>query len=121
MGKNKKDILKRLLFGLISGAVSAAAGMGGGLIIVPYLKKNGLSQKTAQKSAVAAILPISALSAAFYIFKGFVMPDSLLLLLPVGVIGAAVGIILLDKIPENILKILFSGFMIYGGVRLLLR
>lgn len=121
MNKKMKLFVKRLSFGFFAGMLSSAAGMGGGLIIVPYLKRAGFSQKLSQKTAVATVLPIAAVSAAFYILKGYVKPTDFLPLLPGGILGAYLGVKLLNRINETVLRILFGAFLLYGGVRLVLR
>lgn len=103
------------------GSVNGLFGAGGGMIAVPMLKSKGLSQKQAHKNAVAVILPLTVLSAIMYIIKGYVKPSSALIYIPTGVIGSLIGIKILEKISPKLLKGIFGGFMVYAGVRLLLR
>ena len=117
----RKETIKNGIFGAIGGILSAACGAGGGMIIVPYLKKNGFSQKAASRAAVACILPISAISAAAYILNGFVQIKDCLQFIPAGLAGAFLGSIIINKISPLWLKIIFGGFMIYAGTRLILR
>ncbi len=118
MKKSAKQAVKGLFFGFLTGFLSAAAGAGGGMITVPYLKSRGFSQKAAQQNAVAVILPLAALSAAFYIFRGYVAPKDALMFMPAGLFGAAAGVYLIDRIPSVWLKIIFGAFMIWAGWRL---
>ncbi len=116
----KKDILTALS-GVAVGVVNGLFGAGGGMVAVPVLKAVGLDQKKAQCNAVAVILPISILSAVLYIVKDYVKISDALLYIPGGLIGAFLGTLILKKISPLWLKRIFGGFMVYAGVRLLLR
>ena len=61
------------------------------------------------------------MSAARYLAAGHVLfSDAAPFIIP-SVFGALLGTFLLQKINGNILKKIFSLFMIYAGVRLILR
>ena len=96
-------------------------GTGGGMLTVPLLKKCGLEQKEAHTNAVAVILPITFLSAMLYLIKGYVHFSDAIPFIPTGIIGSVIGSLLLKRISPCLLKKLFGGFMIYAGIRLLLR
>ena len=121
MKRIKKDFLYNLTFGLAIGFVNGLLGAGGGMIAVPLLKRAGLEQKSAHANAVAVILPISILSAVFYIIKDYVSISNALIYMPTGVIGALLGTYFLKKISALWLKRIFGFFMVYAGVRLLLK
>ncbi len=88
---------------------------------VPLIKSFDTPQKMSHSTAVAVLLPISAVSAISYLYKGHVtFSDAAPFILP-SVIGAIAGVYLLGKIPTKWLKKIFSGFMIYAGVRLFLK
>lgn len=107
--------------GLLIGGINGLLGAGGGMIAVPMLKKAGLEQKEAHANAVAVILPISVLSAVLYIIKGYVgIPDALPYV-PTGIVGSVLGTMILKKISPVWLKRIFGAFMVYAGVRLLLK
>ncbi len=119
--KLKKGKFISALFGLLIGAVNGLFGAGGGMIAVPVLKKLGLSQKEAHANAIAVILPITIVSAVMYVLKDTVKISDALIYLPTGVIGALLGTVCLKKISPVWLKRIFGGFMVYAGVRLLLK
>ena len=56
--------------GFFVGIVNALFGAGGGMIAVPLLTKNGLSQKEAQATAVSVILPLTVITSVIYYFQG---------------------------------------------------
>ncbi len=113
--------IKKFLYGTLIGVVNILLGAGGGMLTVPFYKKLGLSQKQAQINAVATILPISMVSAFIYLYNGNVkISDAYVYLIP-GLIGSVVGTFVIKKIPNKILSIVFSLFMIWAGMRLLFR
>ena len=109
------------LSGLCIGAINSLLGAGGGLLAVPVLKKQGLSQQQAQASSVFIIFPLTLLSTLLYLKSGYFSPADAFIFLPGGIAGAVAGGILLKKIPSTLLKITFSLFMIYAGVRMILK
>lgn len=117
----KKFNLKTAVYGISIGLVNGLLGAGGGMLAVPLLKNTGFEQKEAQENAIAVILPISVLSASLYLLKDYVNIADALPYIPTGLIGAVIGTVIIKKISPNLLKKLFGGFMIYAGIRLLLK
>ena len=114
----KKKGLISFLFGLLIGAVNGLLGAGGGMLTVPILKKTGFDQKSAHKNAVAVILPITLISAVLYVLGGRVKILDALPFVPLGLIGAVAGTLVMQKISAGILKKIFALFMIWAGARL---
>ena len=119
--KSIKKYLKTASAGAAVGLVNGIFGAGGGMIAVPMLKRLGLDQKSAHANAVAVILPITVLSAALYLFKGTVTLADSFVYIPSGVIGSVFATFALKKISNRILNKIFAGFMIYAGIRLLIK
>ena len=117
----KKEKIMTALSGLSIGFVNGLLGAGGGIIVVPILKRLGLERKEAHANAVAVILPITLLSAALYLFKGYASLSDSFIFIPGGLVGSLMGTYCLKKISPVWLKRIFGGFMVYAGVRLLLR
>ena len=109
------------LWGTLIGFINGMLGAGGGMVAVPLLKKCGLQGKSAHSNAVAVILPITVISAAMYIFKGFVEISDAYIYIPTGLLGSLIGTKIIEKISTRLLSGIFGGFMIYAGVRLLLK
>ena len=107
--------------GITVGFVNGIFGAGGGMIAVPLLKKNGLDQKSAHANAVAVILPITIISAAFYLAKAYVSFADSVSFVPTGLIGAIIATFALQKFSNKLLQKIFAAFMIYAGIRLLAR
>ncbi len=109
------------LLGIPIGAVNILLGAGGGLLAVPALKKCGLNQKQAQANAVAVMLPLSIISLIIYTKKEYVNFFDSLWILPFAAAGALLGAFILQKLSAPILKKIFAVFMIWAGVRMLLK
>ncbi len=116
-----KKYLKPSLMGVAVGIVNGVFGAGGGMIAVPLLKQNGLDQKSAHANAVAVILPITVISAVLYLVKGTVAFADSVAFIPTGVIGSVVATFVLQKFSNKLLQKIFAIFMIYAGVRLLIK
>lgn len=116
-----KNNYKIIIFGILIGIINGLLGAGGGMIAVPLLQNLGMDSKTAHANAVAVILPITVISAVMYLIKDYVNLSSALIYIPTGILGAIIGSLVLKKIPSKLLKKLFAGFMLYAGIRLLIR
>lgn len=115
--KNFKKIMGGILIGFISGLL----GAGGGMLAVPILEKTGIKGKDAHANAVAIILPVALTGAIFYLLDGRVKISDATPYMIFGVIGAITATFVLKKISVFWLKILFSLFMIWAGVRLIFK
>ena len=121
MNSKKGKNLKLALSGVAVGAVNGMFGAGGGMLAVPLLKRVGLTQREAHANAVAVILPVSVLTVAFYLARGNVNISDSLPFIPTGLIGAYLATLIIKRISPIWLKRIFGGFMIYAGVRLLIK
>lgn len=117
----RKQNFFKIIFGFLIGLINGFLGAGGGMIAVPALKKSGLSQKEAHENAVAVILPLTLLSAALYLYRGSVTFSDALPFIPSGLIGAVIGTFIMKKISNVWLSRIFGGFMIFSGIRMLLK
>lgn len=109
------------ILAVLAGVISGLLGAGGGMLVVPILKKYGLDQRSTHATSVCIILPICLLSAVIYLTKGSVTIFDALPYLPFSVLGAVIGSLILAKINQELLRKLFGGFMIWAAVQLLLR
>lgn len=116
-----KKKLITLISGFIIGIINGLLGAGGGMLAVPALKKLGCDQKDAHRNAVAVILPLTVFSAVLYLINGRVELSDSLIYIPGGLVGAVLGTVCLKKISSKWLGVLFGGFMIYAGVRMLFK
>lgn len=115
--------MKKVLFwlgGALSGFLNGLLGAGGGMIIVPMLRKK-VDTKKAHATSIAIILPITIVSALFYYNKGIVSFSDANPYILWGLLGSIIGILILSKIKSNILRKIFAILMIWCGWRLLIR
>ena len=75
------------LIGLLSGTVNGLLGAGGGMLIVPALKKE-TEIKKAHATTVAVIMPMCIVSSILYITSGRVTLSDALPYAPFGIIGS---------------------------------
>ena len=120
MGKKLKYALLAL-FGALTGFVNGFFGGGGGMICVPlliYAVKEPV--KKAHATALLIILPISLVSAIFYLSFGS-LDLEVLLKSGIGVVaGGVLGALPLSKLSNDIIKLVFSAVMLAAGIRMLL-
>lgn len=110
-----------ILSGAAVGFINALFGAGGGMIVVPMLTKAGLSQKEAQATAVSVILPLTAVTCAIYYFQGTLDISEAARFIPLGLVGAVVGSLMLKKAPDTVLKKCFAVFMLWAGGRMIFK
>lgn len=113
----KKSILGAA--GALVGIINILLGAGGGILAVPILKKNGLTQKQAQANAVAVILPLTIISFIIYTKKQYVNFFGALWIIPFSILGGLIGTFVFRKLSSTVLKRIFGAFMIWAGIRML--
>ncbi len=111
----------KFVFGFLIGLINSLLGACGGILTVAALKKSGETPQKAHANAIAVILPITIVSAIYYLYKGHVTLQESLVFIPGGFLGAIAGGIILPKIPERVLKKVFACFVIWAGIRMILR
>ena len=118
---SKKDILKLSIVGILAGIISGLFSTGGGMILVPafiYLLK--LENTKARGTSVFCILPMVVTSSFFYYKENFIDWKVAILCAIGGAIGGYIGAKLLKRLPEKILKIAFTIFLIYASYKMLI-
>lgn len=120
MKKIKK--LHIALFGAIIGVINGLLGGGGGMIVVPVLTNFfGFSQKEAQATALFVILPISIASSIIYITHNSInFSNSWPAILSI-IVGGVGGALLLNKLDNKIVRIIFIGLILVSGVMMLIK
>ncbi len=124
----KKSIFELALLvagGVASGIINGLLGTGGGIVLVFLLgylmkKERGYNTRDVFATVIAAILPMSLVSAILYLQSGsFDTGDVMPYILP-GMIGGVVGALLLDKINLVLLKKLFAVLVVYAGIKMII-
>jgi uncharacterized protein len=115
------QIIILLAVGLLSGILSGAMGVGGGIIVVPALVYFlGFSQHMAQGTSLALLLPPTGILATMHYYKsGFVDIKVAFILIIMFVIGAYLGSLVSLQIPEKILKKMFGVFMLIAATKMI--
>ncbi len=111
----------KIILSTFIGFTNALFGAGGGLIAVPIFKSEGLTQKEAQASAISVILPLTIITTAIYLYRGYFNITDALGYIPFGIVGSLVGPLLIKRIPDKILRKIFALFMIYSGINMIMR
>ena len=109
-----------LVIGSITGFINGIFGSGGGILAVPMLHKAGFEERKCHASSIAITLPLSLVSAFFYGAKGSIDWRTALPLIIPGLIGALIGVFLLKKIPNTLLKRIFGIILIISSIRMLM-
>lgn len=113
--------IKKFLAGIAIGIVNVTLGAGGGMLTVPLYKKCGFDQKSAQINAVATILPITIISLIIYLFNGNVNFSEAFPYIVFGLPGAILGTFVIKKTSNKILKSAFAVFMLWAGIRMIIK
>lgn len=105
--------------GFCAGIANGLLGAGGGMVIVPMLKRSGLSTVNSHATSVAVILPICVLSAGLYLYRGSVTIGQALPYLPWMLAGSIIGAWALPKLNHIVLRRLFGALMLWAAWRML--
>lgn len=117
----KSSLWLSLFIGLIIGFINGFWGGGGGMICVPtltYILK--LQDKVAHATTILIMLPLSIASLIVYLINGTITWS---LAIPVSIgfaIGGFIGALILNKINNTVLQIIFAFVIILGGVKMII-
>lgn len=113
-------MLKKGLIGIIAGVISGLFSTGGGMIIVPaFIHLLNMEDTKARGTSVFCILPMVITSSFFYYKGNYIEWKTAILCAIGGTVGGYFGAKLLKKLPEKILKIAFTVFLVYVSFRML--
>jgi uncharacterized membrane protein YfcA len=97
-----------IVTGFLGGVFSGFFGVGGGVIMVPLLVLlQGEPLKSAVRTSMAVVLVSSISSVAGHSLSGSVLWNAGLLLAAGSLVGAQIGVALLPKFPESMVRKLF--------------
>lgn len=117
--KRRRELLL-ILGGVFIGFVNGFFGAGGGMLAVPLLCfVAGLSAKQAHATAIAVILPLSIVSSIVYIKNGAFDAVVFTPTLFGTILGGILGALLLVKLNNKAISLVFYLIMIIAGVRLI--
>lgn len=112
---------KCLATGLLIGLLSGLLGVGGGFILVPILSSYFLlPQHKAHAVSLAVVLPTAVIGSFVYAMHGDVEIATSAQLAIGGIIGAAIGVRIMQKIPAATLKKMFGLVLLLIGLRMII-
>lgn len=105
--------------GLTVGAAAALLGIGGGIVLVPFLVLAfDLAQQTAEGTSLAVIVPTALAGTAVNLRSGLVSGRTLMLLAAGGIAGAYAGARLALALPAVRLEDVFGVVLVVLGARM---
>lgn len=125
IGKNTIDmrnIIKKVIIGLLAGIISGLFSTGGGMIVVPaFIYLLNMEDKKARGTSIFCILPMVVTSGIFYYKSNYIDWNISILCAIGGMIGGYTGAKLLKKIPTHYLKVAFTIFLIYASYKMIFK
>lgn len=114
--KNIKIIISGIVIGVLSGLFSSGGGIIAVIIFNRILK---LDDKDSRAMAVCCILPM-VLTSLFFYNKGNYIDWKLGIPCGIGgIIGGTIGSIMLQKINDKYLQLIFIAFLIYSAISII--
>ena len=125
IGKNTIDmrnIIKKVIIGLLAGIISGLFSTGGGMIVVPaFIYLLNMEDKKARGTSIFCILPMVVTSGIFYYKSNYINWNISILCAIGGMIGGYTAAKLLKKIPTHYLKVAFTIFLIYASYKMIFK
>lgn len=113
--------LKKALIGITAGIICGLFASGGGLILVPaFIYLLGIEDKKARGTAVLCILPMVITSSIFYYKDKFINWQIGIMCAIGGIVGGIIGAKLLKKMKTKYIRILFTCFLLYVSIKILI-
>lgn len=115
-------VLLLIGLGVVAGTFGALVGLGGGVIVVPVLTLwLGLPIETAVGISLLSVIATSSGAAAVYLQRHWTDLRLGMVLELTTTLGAISGALLVTQIPDNVIKGLFGGFLLYASAVMLRR
>jgi uncharacterized membrane protein YfcA len=106
--------------GALTGVVAGILGVGGGILMVPFLTLAiGIPQHAAEGTSLLVILPTAITASIALRRRGIGDLRAGLALGALGAAGSAAGALIALALPGHVLRLVFAGFLLLIGVRLL--
>ncbi len=110
------------LIGVVAGVAAGLLGIGGGALFVPALVLIlDLPQVDAEATSLLAIVPVAVVGAARQHRYGNVRLRDGLLVGALAVPGAAIGVVVVNAVPERAIEVAFAGLLLWVAAQLVRR
>ena len=104
-------------FGILTGVLSALFGVGGGLVMVPFMVLAlGSDQLLAEGTSLLVIVPTAIVGVIAHTRRGYVSFKHAAFLAVGGVVGSFLGATLALKLEESVLRVILGVFLALTGV-----
>ena len=113
--------MKKHIMGLICGLLNGMFGSGGGVAAVPMLEGTGIEAKKSHATSVALIFVLSIATTISYLLGDKLDFGMALQYVPYGVIGATAGAVLLNRMPNSLLRRIFGVIILAAAIRILVK
>jgi uncharacterized membrane protein YfcA len=115
------DIIIYISIGLAAATSGALMGVGGGYLMVPIFIFMGFTEDYAPVLSLFVIIFVAVSASLKYGNKKLINYRLVLLYAPFSILGTILGVQLLHIVSNFIFKIVFSGLIIFIGIRLILK
>jgi uncharacterized membrane protein YfcA len=106
-------------FGVVTGVAAGILGVGGGILMVPFLTLvAGMPQHAAEATSLLVVLPTAIVASVVLQRRGVGDLGVALRFGVVGAVGAAAGALLALALPGRSLRVVFALFLMLVGLRL---
>ena len=114
--------------GLVAGLTAGLFGIGGGVVLVPFLRwflpTTGMGEEAVVRTSVGTSLGAIAITtfftSGFHLAEGRLNRKELLNLTVWVLLGVLTGALITSTLPAKVLRKLFAVFLLFAGTRLLL-
>lgn len=108
------EFLFMLATGLLAGLIGSILGVGGGVVIVPFLTIfGGIDIKVSIAVSLASIIATSLVSSSVYFGEKLAKPRVALLLIPSIILGAYTGANITVYAPASVIEVVFALLLFY--------
>jgi uncharacterized protein len=107
------------VFGVLVGAAAGLLGVGGGVLMVPFLTLvAGMSQHEAEATSLLVVLPTAIVASLVLRRRGVGDLGVALRIGLIGTVGGVAGSLLALALPSHVLRLVFAVFLALVAVRL---
>ncbi|MGI9526856.1 MAG: sulfite exporter TauE/SafE family protein [Weeksellaceae bacterium] len=115
-----EQIILLVITGICAGFIGGLAGVGGGIVIVPFLMIFlGMTQHEAQGTSMGTLmLPVAAMAAYNYYDAGYINWKYVIFLAISFVVGGYLGSKLAISLDQKLLKRIFATILVVGAIKM---